>query len=87
MIMGVFESNPLINMNLVQEGERMIYTSQAYIKELTVSLARMSQGSALFDNLITARISLDRIVEDGFEELLRNPNKHTKIAVRVSDSE
>ncbi len=84
MVMGVFEKTPLLNMNIFQEGERVLMTSQAYADEIREVLAMMETESLPFEDLITAQISLDRIVEDGFEELLAHPARHVKIAVNVS---
>ncbi len=83
MIMGVFEKMPEFNMNIFQEGERTLYTSQAYADEMRDILVMMEKQILPVEKLITARIQLERIVEDGFEELLRNPAKHVKIAVQI----
>ena len=83
MVMGVFEKMPQFNMNIFQEGERTLYTSQAYADEMRDILGVMEKQTIQMEKLITARISLERIVEDGFEELLRNPSKHVKIAVQI----
>lgn len=87
MVMGVFEKAPSFPMNLFQEGERTLLSSQAYAFELGDVLNLMDREQFPAEQLITARIPLDRIVEDGFEELLRNPNKHIKIAIHVADCE
>jgi (R,R)-butanediol dehydrogenase/meso-butanediol dehydrogenase/diacetyl reductase len=84
MQMGVYEKMPLFNMNIFQEGERTLYSSQAYTDELRDVLQLMKKHTLPFEKLITAKISLDRIVEDGFEELLRNPSKHVKIAIQIT---
>lgn len=84
MVMGVFEKAPAFPMNLLQEGERTLLTSQAYAFELGDVLDIMTRDQFEAERLITARIPLERIAEDGFEELLRNPNKHVKIAIRIS---
>jgi (R,R)-butanediol dehydrogenase/meso-butanediol dehydrogenase/diacetyl reductase len=73
-----------MNINIFQEGERIMMTSQAYADEIREVLAMMETESLPFEDLITAEISLDRIVEDGFEELLAHPARHVKIAVNVT---
>jgi (R,R)-butanediol dehydrogenase/meso-butanediol dehydrogenase/diacetyl reductase len=83
MVMGVFEKMPQFNMNIFQEGERTLYTSQAYADEIRDILEMMEKHTFPVEQLITARIPLERIVEDGFEELLRNPSRHLKIAVQI----
>lgn len=84
MVMGVYEKMPQFNMNIFQEGERVLRTSQAYADEIREVLELMKQQMIPVEKLITAEIPLERIVEDGFEELLRNPSKHVKIAVQVT---
>ena len=85
MVMGVFEKAPRFNMNLFQEGERILLSSQAYNEEFPEVLEYMEKGIIPSQDLITAKITLDNIVEDGFEELLRNPDKHIKIAIKIAD--
>lgn len=84
MVMGVYEKMPQFNMNIFQEGERILMTSQAYADEMREVLTLLKEQPMAVEALITARIPLDRIVEDGFEELLRNPSKHVKIAVQIT---
>ncbi|MDX9865521.1 MAG: hypothetical protein RBT34_12025, partial [Anaerolineaceae bacterium] len=64
-------------------GDRTLLTSQAYDDEMREVLALMAKQTIPVEKLITAVIPLERIVEDGFEELLRNPSKHVKIAVEI----
>ncbi len=87
MVMGVFEKAPSFPMNLFQEGERTLLSSQAYAFELGDVLRLMDRENLAAEQLITARIPLERIVDDGFEELLRNPAKHIKIAIHIADCE
>jgi (R,R)-butanediol dehydrogenase/meso-butanediol dehydrogenase/diacetyl reductase len=87
MVMGVYERPPAFPMNLFQEGERILLTSQAYVDELGPVLARMEREGPAAERLITARITLDRIVPDGFEELLAHPDQHVKIAVAMAGLE
>lgn len=85
MVMGVFEKDPVFPMNFFQEGERTLYTSQAYLDEIGAVMRFMAEGRYPKDlaSLITAEIALDDIVEKGFEELERNAAKHAKVAVRI----
>ena len=87
MVMGVFEKPPAFPINLFQEGERILLSSQAYAFELGDVLQLMDRENFAAEQLITAKIPLERIAEDGFEELLRNPNKHIKIAIQIADGE
>ena len=87
MIMGVYEKMPKFPMNFFQEGERILLSSQAYVDELGIVLDWMSKESDQYLDLITKRIELDRIVEDGFEELIARNNNHIKIVIKVADLE
>jgi (R,R)-butanediol dehydrogenase / meso-butanediol dehydrogenase / diacetyl reductase len=87
MIMGVYEKAPKFPMNFFQEGERVLLTSQAYVDELAIVLDRMSKEDTHYEDLITRRITLDRIVEDGFEELMAHNDRHVKIAIKIADLE
>jgi (R,R)-butanediol dehydrogenase / meso-butanediol dehydrogenase / diacetyl reductase len=85
MVMGVFEEPPVFSMNDFQEGERKMYTSQAHVDEIGVALDYFSNGDINADELITREVTLDTLVEDGFEELIKNAPKHIKIAIKIND--
>lgn len=87
MIMGVYEKPPKFPMNYFQEGERTLLSSQAYVDELAIVLNWMSKEDDQYLDLITRRISLDRIVEDGFEELMANNDRHVKIVIKIAELE
>jgi (R,R)-butanediol dehydrogenase/meso-butanediol dehydrogenase/diacetyl reductase len=83
MVMGVFEKPPVLDMNSLQEREQIIMTSQAHTNEIETALQYIAAGRIDTDRLVTKEITLENIVEDGFEELLRNRGRHIKIAVRI----
>ncbi len=85
MVMGVFEQPPTFPMNDFQEGERRMYTSQAHVDEIGIALDYFSKGQIDADALITREVDLDTLVEDGFEELIKNGPKHIKIAIKIND--
>lgn len=85
MIMGVFSKPPKINMNLIQEGEREIKTSQANVDEIQDVLELIASGQLDPMPLVTGEAKLDRIVEDGFEAICAPGNEHVKILVEVDD--
>ncbi len=84
MVMGVFEEPPVFPMNLFQEGERELYTSQAHVDEIGVALDYISEGKIDADGLVTREVTLDTLVEDGFEELIKNGPKHIKVLINIS---
>ena len=85
MVMGVFEQEPHFPMNDFQEGERTLYTSQAYNTEIGEVMRYMAEGRYPdLRPLITAEIELGDLVEKGFEELNRNAAGHAKVIIRLS---
>jgi (R,R)-butanediol dehydrogenase/meso-butanediol dehydrogenase/diacetyl reductase len=85
MVMGVFEKPPVFPMNDFQEGERKLYSSQAHVDEIGVALDYISRGLIDADELITREVTLDTLVQDGFEELIQNGPKHIKIAIKINN--
>lgn len=84
MVMGVFEKPPTVDLNTLQEAERKIMTSQAHIDEIAQALEYMRQGKIDVDELITGEVTLDTLVEEGFEELIKNSSQHIKILINVT---
>jgi (R,R)-butanediol dehydrogenase/meso-butanediol dehydrogenase/diacetyl reductase len=85
MVMGVYEHPPIFRMNDFQEGERRLFTSQAHTTEIADALSRIAQGEIDADSLVTRVVTLDTLVEDGFEELLERGDKHIKILVDIGE--
>lgn len=83
MIMGVFEKKPEFDMNTFQEGERILYTSQAHVDEIGIALDYISKGLIDTEELITKEVTLDTLVVEGFEELIANGPKHIKVAIKI----
>ncbi|MEA5084667.1 MAG: 2,3-butanediol dehydrogenase [Lachnospiraceae bacterium] len=83
MVMGVFEKPPVVDLNTLQEAERIILTSQAHIDEIATALSYMKDKKIDADELITREVTLDTLVEDGFEELINNPTKHIKVIIKI----
>lgn len=84
MVMGVFEKPPVFPMNDFQEGERKLYTSQAHVDEIGLALEHISKGDIDADELVTREVTLDTLVEDGFEELIANGPKHIKVLIKIN---
>jgi (R,R)-butanediol dehydrogenase/meso-butanediol dehydrogenase/diacetyl reductase len=85
MVMGVFEQKPVFDMNTFQEGERMLFTSQAHVDEIGIALDYLSRGFIDAEELITREVTLDTLVQDGFEELIQNGPKHIKVMIRIGE--
>ncbi|MDR2499956.1 MAG: alcohol dehydrogenase catalytic domain-containing protein [Treponema sp.] len=83
MVMGVYEQPPVFPMNGFQEGERRLFTSQAHQDEIGAALDYLKSGDLDPDALITGEVTLDTLVDQGFEELAANAGKHIKIVIRI----
>ena len=66
MVMGVFGKKPTVDMNTLQEAERILYTSQAHVNEIATALEYMKEGKIRADELITKEVTLDTLTEEGF---------------------
>jgi (R,R)-butanediol dehydrogenase/meso-butanediol dehydrogenase/diacetyl reductase len=83
MVMGVYEKPPQFRMNDFQEGERRLFTSQAHVDEIATALEYLDTGAVSADPLVTREVTLDTLVQDGFEELLAHGEEHIKILIRI----
>ncbi len=84
MVMGVFGKKPVVDMNTLQEAERVLYTSQAHVNEIAEALAYMKEGKIDADELITREVTLDTLVEDGFEYLIKHGPEQIKVLINIS---
>ncbi len=84
MVMGVFGKKPIVDMNTLQEAERVLYTSQAHVNEIAEALAYLSEGKINADELITREVTLDTLVEDGFEYLIKHGPEQIKVLISIS---
>ena len=85
MIMGVFGKKPVIDMNTLQEAERVLYTSQAHVDEIATALEYMKEGKINADELITREVTLDTLVDDGFEYLIQHGPENIKVLIRIGE--
>ena len=85
MVMGVFGKKPVVDMNTLQEAERVLYTSQAHVDEIAVALEYMRDGKINADELITREVTLNTLVEDGFEYLIQHGPENIKVLIKISE--
>ena len=84
MVMGVFEKKPVVDMNTLQEAERVLYTSQAHVNEIAEALEYIKEGKIDPNELITREVTLDTLVEDGFEYLILHGPEQIKVLINIS---
>ena len=83
MVMGVFGKKPVVDLNTLQEAERIIYTSQAHVDEISVALRYIADGKIDAGELITREVTLDTLVDDGFEYLIKHSPEEIKVLIRI----
>ena len=84
MVMGVFGKKPVIDMNTLQEAERVLYTSQAHVNEIATALEYIRDGKINADELVTREVTLDTLVEDGFEYLIQHGPENIKVLIKLT---
>ena len=85
MVMGVFGKKPVVDMNTLQEAERVIMTSQAHVDEIATALKRLRSGEIDASELITRTVTLDTLVQDGFEHLIAHGPEHIKVLIHINE--
>jgi (R,R)-butanediol dehydrogenase/meso-butanediol dehydrogenase/diacetyl reductase len=81
VVVGIFEKPGEINYNDLVFQEKELIGSLAYYGEFDSAIALLADGRIKAEPLITGKIKLDDIVENGFEELLENRESNIKILV------
>ncbi len=81
VVAGIFEKPGEINYNDLVFQEKKVIGSLAYYGEFDTAIALLADGRIQAEPLITGKIKLDEINENGFEELLRNRDTNIKILV------
>jgi (R,R)-butanediol dehydrogenase/meso-butanediol dehydrogenase/diacetyl reductase len=61
--------------------EKQISAVQGYVDEFPAAISLLAGGRVDTNTIITSKIKLDRIVPDGFESLIGEPEKNIKIIV------
>ena len=87
MVMGVFGRKPQVDMNTLQEAERVLYTSQAHVDEIATALGHLAEGTIPGKELITREVTLDTLVQDGFEHLIAHGPENIKVIIRIGGRE
>lgn len=81
VIVSIWEKPIALNPNLLVMTEKEFIGTIGYRDIYPATMALMADQRINASQFITAKINLDQIVEDGFEELIRNKEQHVKILV------
>ena len=80
-VIGTFPVRPKVNMDRIGLEERELYGSLAYADDFSRAIALLADGRVDLSACVTARITLEEIVEKGFLEMQRKPQDHIRIIV------
>ncbi|KAH8915440.1 alcohol dehydrogenase [Atractiella rhizophila] len=82
VVLSLWGQKPAVDMMALLHSERYITGSACHTpNDIRDVLDALEKKTINTDNLITAKISIEDIVEKGFEALLRNKDNHVKILV------
>jgi (R,R)-butanediol dehydrogenase/meso-butanediol dehydrogenase/diacetyl reductase len=85
VVMGVFERPALLDYTDIVYGEKTMIGSMGGYGVFDDAIAMMASGSFNGDVLITRKIALDDIVEDGFHALIEHKSDNVKILVDLEN--
>jgi (R,R)-butanediol dehydrogenase/meso-butanediol dehydrogenase/diacetyl reductase len=83
VVVGIFKSEPTVDLNKVVLQERELIGSFAYVDDFPRAMSLVSDGRIKADDFISDRIPLSDIVRDGFERLAAEPDNFVRIVVDV----
>lgn len=81
MVMGVFEQPAVFDFTDLVYGEKTVLGSMGGYGVFDDAIRMMAEGKFNGEPLITGKIRLDEIVQEGFEALVRHKDRHVKILV------
>ncbi|RMZ82898.1 hypothetical protein DV737_g1932, partial [Chaetothyriales sp. CBS 132003] len=82
---AIWEKEVPINPNWFVFGEKVYKAVLGYLpKDFSGVIEALAEGTLEPANMITRRITVDRVVEDGFTSLIKEKDKHVKILVDMS---
>lgn len=86
VMVGIFEEPSEFNFFEIVATEKQVIGALAYNGEFADVIALIADGRLDVTPLITGRIELEHILEQGFEELVNNKDQNVKIIVRPAAS-
>lgn len=82
VIVGIFEKESAFHFNSLSFTEKTVMGSLAYYGEFGSAIDLVADGRINVEPLVTGKISINDIVEKGFEELVNRKEENIKILVR-----
>lgn len=85
LVVAIFEKPPVLNfVELTLKEINLIFTF-GICGEANTALSMMSDGRLHPEYLITKKIKLDKVIEEGFEELVKHNDRNIKILVSMEE--
>jgi len=81
VVVGIFEKPVEINLNFCVFFEKEIIGSLGYNDEFSTVLSYLKDGRLQAEPMITKKIKIDDLLDQGFKELIENSDKNIKIIV------
>ena len=78
---GVYKQPPVVDMNKIVLQEREIVGCLAYVDDFPRAIALVADGRVDAPAFITDRIALGDVIEEGFQKLMDEPDRHVRIIV------
>ena len=85
-IIGIASKAYVFNFNDIVFNEIMVNGSSATTGGFPEAIRFLAEGKVKTEPLITGKIKLENLIEEGYEELLRNPRENFKILVTPDSS-
>lgn len=89
VLLGVFDEDLPIDMMDFLLGEKRILASLSHVydTDFTEAVSLIERGAVRTAPLVTDRICLDDVVEEGFKALVAEPDEHLKIVVEPTTAD
>jgi (R,R)-butanediol dehydrogenase / meso-butanediol dehydrogenase / diacetyl reductase len=84
VIVGAYNSPALLNFDSMLHNEKSLVSSNTYVQESAMAIAKLTDKKINPSHLITAIIPFEEAVEKGFKQLSTNKNNDLKILLRIS---
>jgi len=82
ILSGIYEKETSLQINTIVFTDKTVIGSLAYAGDFKTAIDLVSDGRIDISPLVTGRISIDDIIEKGFEELVNRKDENVKIIVK-----
>jgi (R,R)-butanediol dehydrogenase/meso-butanediol dehydrogenase/diacetyl reductase len=86
VVIGVFKTPPVVDMNMIVLQSREIVGSIGHVDCFPHAIALVSDGRINAGDFITDRIAFRDVMKEGFQKLIDEPDKHVRIIVNTQQT-